>query len=131
MDENEVDEVRKKAKDIANDLRNSADLIENILGDDSILQRVKDAAEDAVEDDGLCLKGLIFYLLLFAIFVCLCWFAYKWYKNRQSMNNAIQNLEDTDENSSGNEETLNGPDSITVTSRIVTYADSSESSDSD
>ena len=47
------------------------------------------------------------------------------------MNNAIQNLENTDEDSSGNEETLNGPDSITVTSRIVTYADSSESSDSD
>ena len=83
------------------------------------------------EDDGLCIIGLIFYLLLVAVFVVLCWFAYKWYKNRQSMNNAIQNLENTDEDSSGNEETLNGPDSITVTSRIVTYADSSESSDSD
>ena len=83
------------------------------------------------EDDGLCIIGLIFYLLLVAIFVVLCWLAYKWYKNHQSMNNAIQNLEDTDENSSDNDETLNGPDSITVTSRIVTYADSSESSDSD
>ena len=118
MDENEVDEARKKAKDIAADLRNSADLIENILGDDSILQRVKDAAEDAVEDDGLCLKGLIFYLLLFAIFVCLCclcWFAYKWYKNCQSMNLEIE-IEEIRR--------------IRITYN-VTYADSSESSDSD
>ena len=38
MDENEVDEARKKAKDVA-------DLIEIILGDDSILQKVKDAVE--------------------------------------------------------------------------------------
>ena len=37
---------------------------------------------------------------LAAIFVCICWFAYKWYKNRQNMNNAAQNLENLDEDRS-------------------------------
>ena len=37
-------------------------------------------------DDGLCFIGLIFYLSIAAIFVCICWFAYKWYKNLQNMN---------------------------------------------
>ena len=58
--------------------------------------------------------GLIFYLSLAANFVCICWFAYKWYKNRQNMNedgsnnqnmiepvqnmnNAAQNHENLDE----------------------------------
>ena len=227
MDENELDEARKKAKDIADDLRNSADLIENILGDDSILQKVKDAAEDAVEsvknmvsheptiaekvkkaaqdageviadtansavetvkemvypeptiteqvkevahdtgeavvdtantaidsvkemvtpeptfmekvhnayhdaeetvegwwrrvyewwnppwftdDDGLTFIGVIFYLLLAASFVALCWFAYRWYRTRQTMNNAVQNLENLDEDSNDNDN-QNVPDS--------------------
>ena len=220
MDENEVDEARKKAKDVA-------DLIEIILGDDSILQKVKDAAEDAVEsvknmvsheptiaekvkkaaqdageviadtansavetvkemvypeptiteqvkevahdtgeavvdtantaidsvkemvtpeptfmekvhnayhdaeetvegwwrrvyewwnppwftdDDGLTFIGVIFYLLLAASFVALCWFAYRWYRTRQTMNNAVQNLENLDEDSNDNDN-QNVPDS--------------------
>ena len=67
------------------------------------------------EDDGLCIIGLIFYLLLVAIFVVLCWFAYKWYKNCQSMNLEIE-IEEIRR--------------IRITYN-VTYADSSESSDSD
>ena len=47
--------------------------------------------------------GLIFYLSLAANFVCICWFAYKWYKNRQNMNNAAQNLENPDEDRSNNQ----------------------------
>ena len=43
--------------------------------------------------DGLTFIGVIFYLLLSASFVALCWFAYRWYRNRQTMNNAVQNLE--------------------------------------
>ena len=54
-------------------------------------------------DDGLCFIGLIFYLSIAAIFVCICWFAYKWYKNRQNMNNAAQNLENLDEDRSNNQ----------------------------
>ena len=45
------------------------------------------------DDDGLTFIGVIFYLLLSASFVALCWFAYRWYRNRQTMNNAVQNLE--------------------------------------
>ena len=50
MDENEVEKARKRAENVAEDVRDTADRIENVLEDDSMLQKVKDAAEDAVED---------------------------------------------------------------------------------
>ena len=55
------------------------------------------------DDDGLTFIGVIFYLLLAASFVALCWFAYRWYRNRQTMNNAVQNLENVLEDDSSNE----------------------------
>ena len=55
------------------------------------------------DDDGLTFIGVIFYLLLAASFVAICWFSYRWYRNRQTMNNAVQNLENVLEDDSSNE----------------------------
>ena len=64
------------------------------------------------DDDGLTFIGVIFYLLLAASFVAICWFSYRWYRNRQTTNNAVQNLENVLEDDSSHEDIRDEDDEL-------------------